>query len=237
MNTRNLAKPAYDEWEKLLALLQRVGYDGKVPSQLFAIALATNSHEIAHAMFKLSENDVDAGQPTLLRALLESSARFVYLAKNPDGNTLKLELADVKEGLKAVGRNQTDGEDSQQRELRANLLSREQALAKQSVKCAPSIYDIVCEVGSSELYRVYRGLSAHVHAQWSALAQRSVKQNERGPYVVAYSQFDATTLDFLWWAVETLLAAIRNDFDKFRFEKIPEPTLHTSRSKFVDDPQ
>lgn len=223
-----LANPACEEWEKLQALLKTVRYNGQSASHVFALVLATNSYEIACAMLKLWEVGAEGGQLPLLRALLESSSRFAYLARAPKENSLKLELVDIQEALKALGRTQADGDSPKKMERRIRLLSREDELAKQSVKHAPSIYDVVREVGSPELYDVYRILSGHAHAQWSALSQRTVQKNEHGSYVTANSLLDDMTVEFLWEAVTTLLAAIRYDFDKFQFESNARPDVSPS---------
>lgn len=209
---------ARDEWEKLEKCLRDVRYDGQHSPHLIAVALANNSCEIANAMFKLWMVRADAGQLPLLRALFESSVRFAYLAKNPAENTLKLMLSDIEEGLKAVGREPTDDDSPKKMKRRTDLLLRKSELAAKSLKTAPKIYDMVREVGSPALYGVYRLLSSHVHAQWSALSQRTVQKNDLGSYVVSNSLLDDTTVTFLWKTVATLLEAIRYDFDKFQFE-------------------
>ena len=205
-----LSNPAYEEWERLLKLLKNVRHGGTSLPHILALTLATNSHEIAGAMLKLWESGLDAGQLILLRALLESSTKFVYLAKCPSKNSLTLELDSVNELIKRIG--------PMQEPYREKLMSQQKCLEREGATKMPKFRNMLKEVNAVHLYPIYGFLSQHLHAQSSALQVRMLSKNERGHYVFAYKHLGETEAKFLWDTVPTLLASVSYDFDKFQFK-------------------
>lgn len=194
-------------------------FDNKI--DLFVAGLVARAIETGHSMAHVSDESPDNTNYILLRHLFETAVRLRYICLDPDNHFHEILLGSTQSTLKGIGRNLQNGESADMARARKKYLTEEAELINKVIKIqsnkrrkvvtnahVPTVFDMCNEVGSTDLYMIYRMLSGVEHSSWAGLQATVYERSGNENKIVIGKDFDETASEFVWSNATVLLNSI-----------------------------